>query len=177
MISKKNFNNKLAQSVFSTPWFSIKEISSLTEKPYYSFCCPDSVVILAQTIEKKLILVRQYRPPQDKHTLELPSGYVEEVESPHESVQRELLEETGYVCEKIMYLGKLYICPSRISNTIHTYCGINARLTKQKCDKEIEIVLVSPETFDEYVLDGTYNESTGIAIYHLSLKNKLILGR
>ena len=171
-----NFDYKLAKNVFSTQWFSIEEIPSLSlsEKPYYSVCCPDSVIILAQTVEKEFILVRQFRPPQNKYTFELPSGYVYKTEHHQDSVQRELLEETGYSCEKITYLGNLYLCYSRINSTVHAYCGINAKLTKDKCEKEIEVILVSPATFEKYILDGTYSESTGIAVYYLSLAKQLI---
>ena len=70
---KHNYNNKDTKKVFETPWFSIDEIPSGSgEEPYYSISCPDSAVILAQTLDDKFILVRQFRPPQNRYTLELP---------------------------------------------------------------------------------------------------------
>ena len=83
MMPAKTYNCKLAKCVFDTPWFSIEAIPSVSagEEPYYSISCPDCAAILAQTLDGKFILVRQFRPPQVRHTLELPSGYVDRQES------------------------------------------------------------------------------------------------
>ena len=171
-MSGKNYNFKLVKDVFNTPWFSVEEIPSLfpREEPYYSISCPDSVAILAKTLEGKYILVRQFRPPQGQYTLELPSGYVDQEESNQGAVRREFLEETGYRCEDIIYLGAFKICPSRISNTVHVYCGFNAipETNKHNDDNDIEIVLVSEKSFEKYISNGTYNETVGIVAYFMS---------
>lgn len=44
-----------------------------------------------------LLLQKQFRPPVDKVTIEVPSGLVDEGEDPGTSALRELKEETGYV--------------------------------------------------------------------------------
>lgn len=44
-----------------------------------------------------LLLQKQFRPPLDKVTIEVPSGLIDEGETPAESALRELKEETGYV--------------------------------------------------------------------------------
>jgi 8-oxo-dGTP pyrophosphatase MutT (NUDIX family) len=165
------------KKVFQTPWFSIDELPSETgEKPYCSISGPDSAVILAQTIDHKFILVRQFRPPQNRHTLELPSGYVRQGESHKQAIRRELMEETGCRCKKITYLGAFKICPSRINNTIHAYYGHKAKLLKKKNDSDIEVVPVAPDIFDEYIFNGTYNESMGIVIYFIAKAKKLFSG-
>lgn len=170
-MSGKSYNCEHTKGVFNTPWFSIEEIPSVspTEEPYYSISCPDSVAILAQTLDGEFILVRQFRPPQGRYTLELPSGYVDRKEANEAAVRREFLEETGYCCDDIIYLGAFKICPSRINNTVHTYYGINAKLeNKHNNDNDIEIVLVPVDSFEKYISDGTYNETIGIVAYFMS---------
>lgn len=168
MSGKKNY-------IFNTQWFSIEEIPPVSagEKPYYSILCPDAAVILAQTHDSEFVLVRQFRPPQNQFTLELPSGYADKGESHFDAVQRELIEETGYCCEKIIYLGALKLCPSRIDNTIHTYCGIKARQVRNGEENDIEVVLVSPKLFEEYIFRGEYNEPTGITMYFMSKEKRV----
>ena len=62
---------------------------------------PDAVAILALLNGGKgeapqTVLVRQFRPPVDAYTIELPAGLVDPHETPSEAAIRELKEETGY---------------------------------------------------------------------------------
>jgi len=67
------------------------------------------VAILAITDENQLILVEQYREPLRKPVIELPAGLADDVhggeaEALATAAQRELLEETGYQAEELVYL-------------------------------------------------------------------------
>jgi len=73
-----------------------------------------AAIIVAVTNEQKLLLVEQYRIPVHARTIELPAGIVgDEPGSANESLadaaKRELLEETGYVAERV---GPLTTGPS-----------------------------------------------------------------
>ncbi len=46
--------------------------------------------------ERKIVLVRQFRPPAGSYCLEFPAGLVEPGEDPAQAALRELAEETGY---------------------------------------------------------------------------------
>jgi 8-oxo-dGTP pyrophosphatase MutT (NUDIX family) len=45
----------------------------------------------------RVLLVRQFRPPLDAETIELPAGLIDGDEAPEIAALRELKEETGYV--------------------------------------------------------------------------------
>lgn len=162
----------LIQKVFETEWFSIDAIpyESPSKKPYYRLSCNDSVCIIAKTVDNKFILVRQYRPAIGAFTLEFPSGYVDEGESAEEAIKREFTEETGFVCESVSCMGSLRIAPSRLNNTVHVYFGEEARRCGEKGpqDKGIELLLVSQDEFKEFILEGKYVETAGIAMYFLA---------
>ncbi|KAK2018370.1 NUDIX domain-containing protein [Colletotrichum eremochloae] len=55
------------------------------------------VAILEKPTGPEIILQKQYRPPIDKVTIEVPAGLVDEGETAEEAAVRELKEETGYV--------------------------------------------------------------------------------
>jgi ADP-ribose pyrophosphatase len=67
------------------------------------------VAIAAATEEGEVLLVEQFRPPVGKRVLELPAGLAGDIsgsekEELAEAARRELLEETGYDAEQMIYL-------------------------------------------------------------------------
>ncbi|EFE38484.1 nucleoside diphosphate-sugar hydrolase (predicted), partial [Trichophyton verrucosum HKI 0517] len=55
------------------------------------------VAILSRPSGPELLLQKQYRPPIDMVTIEIPAGLVDAGETAEECAVRELREETGYV--------------------------------------------------------------------------------
>ena len=96
-----------SKKILETKWFSLNTVryQSSDEEPYYYLSTPDSVEILAITEKKEIIFVKQFRPAIGISMLELPAGYIDPGEKPDDAVKRELTEETGYICNKIDYLG------------------------------------------------------------------------
>ena len=161
-----------AEKVFETEWFSIDAVhyESSAKKPYYRLSCDDSVEILAVTKHREIVLIRQFRPAVGISMLELPAGHIDGRESPEEAVQRELREETGYVCSSVIYLGPFKISPSRINNTLHLFFGRDAKVSdeKDKGASSTEVVLITPEEFKKLISDGKFLEIAGIATYCLA---------
>ena len=81
--------------------------------------------IVALDNEGKLLLVRQYRAPYDEITLEIPAGKLDADEEPIVCAERELSEETGFVAEKIVPLGKIYPSPGYTDEVIHLFMAEN----------------------------------------------------
>jgi ADP-ribose pyrophosphatase len=70
--------------------------------------CWGIVGILAMTDDKKVILVEQYRVPVGNRAIEFPAGLADGAGGSHgetleETAHRELLEETGYQAERMIY--------------------------------------------------------------------------
>ena len=61
----------------------------------------DAVCVFAKLKSSKrdtqTLLVRQFRPPLDQETIELPAGLIDKGETAEQAALRELKEETGYV--------------------------------------------------------------------------------
>lgn len=66
-------------------------------------------IILPVTEDGEVLLVVQPRVfTSDGVSVELPAGYVDDKETYEEAARRELFEETGYIPEKLVWLGSFY---------------------------------------------------------------------
>ena len=68
-----------------------------------------------------VVLVRQWRQPLERFTLELPSGGVEREEEPEEAARRELLEEAGYRAEEPQHLASVHTSTGRSTEVCHLF--------------------------------------------------------
>jgi 8-oxo-dGTP pyrophosphatase MutT (NUDIX family) len=88
---------------------------------------PDWGGVLALTEASEVVLVRQYRHGFGGISVELPAGVIEDDEEPLAAVQRELLEETGYVAEEWRPLLSTQTEPTRHTTRAHFFCALGAR--------------------------------------------------
>ena len=81
---------------------------------------PPSVVIIA--VEGgEVVLVRQSRPGSGTRTLELPSGKLEEGETPADAAARELAEECGLAAEVLSAIGTFWAAPGYSTELVHVF--------------------------------------------------------
>mmetsp|Transcript_14615 Transcript_14615/g.26425 ORF Transcript_14615/g.26425 Transcript_14615/m.26425 type:complete len:231 (-) Transcript_14615:62-754(-) len=78
----------------------------------------DAVIILAilkndvnDPTKDEIVCVKQFRPPVDAHTIELPAGLIDRDEDVADAAKREFEEETGYVGKVIDVLPASYLSP------------------------------------------------------------------
>lgn len=64
--------------------------------------------VVALTKEGKVLAIEQFRPGPEQIMTDIPGGFVDPGETPEHTIERELLEETGYKAGKLTYLGKVY---------------------------------------------------------------------
>jgi ADP-ribose pyrophosphatase len=83
-----------------------------------------AVAVIALTTDGNLLLVEQYRAPVDSRVIDLPAGLTgdgEEKESDADTARRELLEETGFECERVTYLTRAPSSPGILSEMVSIY--------------------------------------------------------
>ena len=68
-----------------------------------------------------IVLVKQYRYPIEKVTLEVPAGKLDKNEDPLNCAMRELEEETGYVADKIKKMTTIATTVGFSNELIHLY--------------------------------------------------------
>lgn len=147
---------------FKTEWFSIESetmnrIKSMEGKPFYRIVIPSGVMILALTEDKKIILIKQYRPSINSYTLELPAGQIDKNESPREAALREFYEETGYKCKKFNFLGVGSPWIDRAKCKLYLFYGQGA-IKKRGSEEDIKVIPVSIEEFKHLAANGSLKQ-------------------
>lgn len=115
----------------------------------------------------RILMIRQYRPAVDRETLELPAG-AKDAEDPDTSVtaRRELEEETGYTCEKILPLVKIQTAVAYCNEYTDIYLAENLRpLGGQSLDEaeEIRTEAFAKEELLERIYAGEIRDAKTVA--------------
>jgi ADP-ribose pyrophosphatase len=112
---------------------------------------PRSVIVVTLTPEKKLLLEKLYRYNLKQDVYENPAGAMDENETDiSKAGKRELLEETGYVPEKFINLGKYYVLPGDTNRWVHIFLALNSKKVEEpKLDNIVEQYFdISTQLFD-----------------------------
>jgi len=139
---------------------------------------PDWVNIIPFTPNSKVVFIEQYRHGIQEITLEIPGGMVDPGEDPIEAAARELTEETGFVANEIVYLGKSRPNPALQNNWIHHFAAIDCERSKEPDFDEHESIstkLVSLDSIAKLIENGSITHSlvlAGFYFYNASKRPK-----
>jgi ADP-ribose pyrophosphatase len=142
------------------PWLSVyRETVRLPSgrvlDDFYRVVLPDFAVVVAFTVEKQLVMVRGYKHGLKRVCLSAPAGLVEPGESPLQTAQRELMEETGYRAPIWQSLGRFVADGNRQCGTAHLFLARDAiRVAPGNQGDETEdlqVELIDPRLFVQHV--------------------------
>jgi 8-oxo-dGTP pyrophosphatase MutT (NUDIX family) len=147
------------------------QLSQTDHKPpmeFYVLDAPDWVNVVALTEEGRVVLIEQYRHGTQEVTLEIPGGAVEDGESPQQSAERELLEETGYAAGEWVLLGAVRPNPAFLTNSCYTFLARGARRVQdQHLDAGEDISTLEAPLGDipKLIADGRITHALVIAAF------------
>lgn len=109
---------------------------------------------------EELLLVRQYRYPIERVTLEIPAGKLDTGEEPLACAQRELREETGYR-GTLEHVASIYTTPGFTDEIIHLYKATELVWDPLQADEDEFLNVVSIPWLEakEKVLIGELNDA------------------
>lgn len=87
-------------------------------------------------------LVRQWRYPLGRYSLEIAAGRIERGDSPEETAARELEEELGYRARELRKIGEFQVAPGYCEERLHVYVARGLEPSEQNLDDDEEIEVV-----------------------------------
>lgn len=135
----------------NNPWYSFVHDAGKTDKKkpfdYYYVQLERGAGVIAKTAEGKLLLIRQFRYPTNRESLEVPGGSASENETTQDVASRELLEETGYEAESLLLLGDFDVANGYSNEIADVYLASGCKKVKEQ-DLEASEEGMTVELFD-----------------------------
>ena len=124
------------------------------------------VCVAAKLDNGNYLLVSQYRYGVQDISLEFVAGKLEVGEDPHQAIQRELEEETGYRANSWTYLGVIHPSPAYLSEKIHLYVAQDLTKTQTNLDENefLEVTEYSLDQLKEMVKLNTIKDAKTIVL-------------
>lgn len=165
---KKIESRKVADSTFFTLEEDDVELPDGKIKTYTMLDIPDFAGVLP-VIDDKLVMIRNYRYPIDEMVLELPAGLIDEDETPLETAERELEEETGYILKNAEKLCEYHPIASLNTQTAHLFVGDaekGGEISRDKGeDMEVKIIPIK-EIYEKLEERELSHPHTMIALFY-----------
>jgi ADP-ribose pyrophosphatase len=86
-------------------------------------------------VDDQVLLVKQFRYPFGKELLELPAGKLNVGEDPYQAAMRELVEETGYMAQRLVDMGTFLPTCAYDTEIIYLYRAEGLSFVGQQLDE------------------------------------------
>jgi ADP-ribose pyrophosphatase len=117
-------------------------------------------------------LVRQWRYPLGRYSLEIAAGRIEPGHTPEQTARRELEEELGLHARRLEKIASFNVAPGYCEERIHVYIATGLEESSQSLDddEEIEVVRLPFATALSMVEKGDIDDAKSIITILLASK-------
>jgi ADP-ribose pyrophosphatase len=160
--------------VYKNPWWKYCcdriELPSGKNGEYHYVLTNGSSMVIPETADGKLLLVRQYRYTGNRDSLEFPCGGVKERATHDETAKAELAEETGFLAAQIASVGGFNPCNGLIDEICRVYIARDLRHVAAHPDEteNFELVCLTAEEVDALIRDGTIWDGMTLAAWAIA---------
>jgi ADP-ribose pyrophosphatase len=137
----------------------------------------DVAMIIPITADRKVVLVKQFKPGIGEILIQFPAGRIEKNHRDiQETAQRELEEEVGIrVTEpQLHFLAKVHAFSTKATEVVHLFIAENCVFNSEQNfddNENIEIILLSFNQLDEKIFNGEIWDAEAIAGWTLAKKH------
>lgn len=131
----------------------------------------DVSLIIPITPDKKIIMIKQFKPGAGEVTIEFPGGRLKPGENYLAGAKTELMEETGMMSEEFIELGETVTFPTKGSERIMNYLSLNTvKTSDQNLDEheDIQILEFTPAEINQMIIVGEINTAPSITLWYLA---------
>lgn len=120
----------------------------------------DVAMIVAQTKDEKVVLVKQYKPGTDEIMIQFPAGRIEPSHADmQETAMHELEEETGIKADKSAFhnFGKISGFSTKATEKVYLYFVDKVEFNSEQnldLNEEIEVLLLTPDEIESLIHSG-----------------------
>ena len=146
---------------------------------FYHLKLSDWTIVIPETYDRKIVMVKQFRPGAKKYFYEFPGGLIHKDEEPLNAAKRELLEETGYYSEDFELLNVSYPLPAFQTSRCYIYLAKNVKKIKSQLllddGEDIEVFEEKIENIKKMLLSNELDNSImalGFCLYLLKRGEK-----
>ncbi len=125
---------------------------------------PGAVGIIPVTEDNNILLVRQYRYPVGKITIEIPAGKIDKDEAPEKCARREMAEEVGAAGGDLRLLSSFYTTPGFCDEVLHLYLATGFSISANNLDQDefLDIINMGLDEACEWIKEGRIKDSKTI---------------
>lgn len=154
-------NTESDKELFNYEWMKIIQ-DKMTGQIYLKK--NDSTVIIPFIDNRHVLLEYQFRPAIKKYSFEFPAGGILNEKDLETSVNKRLIEETGYIATEVKPLLEAYPSPG-IYSSKHYYVVAKKVIPLQKADNKIEVRIFDFNKIPHYIKTGEIFDSKTILAY------------
>jgi ADP-ribose pyrophosphatase len=120
-----------------------------------------AVALVPMVDNEHVCLVRNRRYSVDRTLLEVPAGTIDPGESPDQTAERELREETGYQAGRIRRIQEWYVSPGVMNERMYLYLCEDLRPgpVLPELDEDLETVILPWEEAMAMTIDGRIEDA------------------
>lgn len=167
-MSEPEFQIEEQKQVYQCPRFKVEEVRYSTTggiRRTFTVRPSGDLIVIIPRLEGKLLLINKETPPIPQKQWVFPTGFITPGVALADTAQAVLIENTGTVAQKYIYIGKIY--PSQYLDAIaHIMIGDGLqRLKGQHKDFEGNVAMMSQKEIGSLLINRSFNDGLALATY------------